>query len=55
MPFVANLDTEFDPTEYKWAIGGLCWLADATRPDIAYTISLPADSQQRQGSGISYV
>ena len=33
-------DVEFDPTVYRRAIGGLRWLADATRPDIAYATSL---------------
>lgn len=40
IPFDGDVDKEFDPTEYWRAIGALRWLADATRPDIAYATSL---------------
>ena len=40
LPFDAAVDQPFDATEYRRAIGGLRWLADATRPDIAFATGL---------------
>ena len=40
LPFDTAVDQPFDTTEYRRAIGGLRWLADATRPDIAFATGL---------------
>ena len=40
LPFDSVREQEFDSREYRSAIGGLHWLADATRPDIAFATGL---------------
>ena len=40
LPFDAATDHPFDTTQYRRSIGRLCWLADATRPDIAFATGL---------------
>ena len=40
LPFDSAREQEFDSREYRSAIGGLRWFADATRPNIAFATGL---------------
>ena len=55
LPFDSAREQEFDSREYRSAIGGLRWLADATRPDIAFATGLLGRFSETPGEQLSQI